>query len=147
MANEATMAWVEAARADDWSVVVPEEGWTVAVVCRHIAQGYVDMARWLGEMANGDGVRDTAADVDERNVVNARAWSEVTRGEVITLLAGNAVQLADVLGALRDADLEQRAPFGPAGGAVFAVAELAQQAAQHPQVHLAHAKAAVSALG
>ncbi len=96
-------------------------------------------------MAYGQGVRDTAADVDARNARNARTWAEVAPRATATLLARNGAHLAVVLGGLRDEDLARRAPFGPAAGALFAVADLAPQAARHPSEHLAHARSAIAA--
>lgn len=146
-ANDAAIAFAESCSESQWRTVVPGEEWTVGVVLHHVAEGHAQGARWLRSMAAGDGVADTDDDLDRHNVTHAEQWSDVSVADTVALLRENGQRTEVVLRALTDEELDRTAPFGPAGGQLFAVAQLAAVASRHPRGHLAHAQEALDAVG
>jgi DinB superfamily len=138
-ANADAIAFARSCREDEWAVLVPGEEWSVGVVLHHIAEGHGQTTRWLRAMSSGQGVTDTAADIDRANAAHARAAGSVGPSETITLLSERGAELEALLRLLDDDQLDRVAPFGPAGGQVFGTGELAPVAARHTREHLAHA--------
>jgi len=134
------VAFVRTCSPDSWARTVPREDWTVAVVLHHIAESYENSRRRLAAMANGDGVRDTAATIDQANADHAARAGSVTPTETVALLERNGAELEEVLRGLSDEDLDRTAPFGPAGGRTFSPVDLAPVAARHTREHLGHAQ-------
>ena len=143
-ANAEAVAFVLACSDADWQTVVPGEGWTVGVVLHHIAEGHTNGERWLPAMARGEGVTDTASDIDDKNVEHAARAAAVSQAETVELLTENGARLESVLRALSDEDLERVAYFGPAERPMPTKA-LAAVAARHVREHLGHARAAAQA--
>ncbi len=123
---------------------MPGEGWTVGVVLHHIAEGHGHGLRWLDSMARGDGVTDTAEDIDRVNAAHAVRAEAVRPAETLALLESNGARLQEALGRLTDEELDRCAPFGPAGGREMPTEALALVAARHTREHLAHARGAVA---
>jgi hypothetical protein len=94
-------------------------------------------------MSSGQGVPDTAADIDRANAAHAAQAASVGPAETLALLSARGAELEALLRRLDDEELDRTAPFGPAGGQVFASVELAPVAARHTREHLAHARDAV----
>lgn len=141
-ANAEAIAFARRCGAEEWSAAVPGENWSVGVVLHHIAEGHGQTARWLRAMSRGQGVPDTAADIDRANAAHREAAS-IGAAETIALLEASGAELEALLRQLDDEELDRAAPFGPAGGQVFPTAELAPVAARHTREHLAHARGAV----
>ena len=141
-ANAEAVAFARSCSGTAWSLPVPGEGWTVGVVLHHIAEGHRHGLEWLEAMARGDGVAETAADIDRANALHAARAGTVGPAETVDLLEANGARLEALLRSLSDADLDRRAPFGPAGGRMFPTIDLAAVAARHTREHLAHARAA-----
>ncbi len=87
-ANAEAIAFARRCGAEEWSAAVPGENWSVGVVLHHIAEGHGQTARWLRAMSRGQGVPDTAADIDRANAAHARGGVDrrgrddrVARGE------------------------------------------------------------------
>ena len=59
-ANAEAMDFVRRCTAAEWTLTVPGEEWPVGVVLHHIAVGHGHGARWLHDMASGEGVTETA---------------------------------------------------------------------------------------
>jgi DinB superfamily len=146
-ANEAAIVLAESCSESQWRTVVPGEEWTVGVVLHHVAEGHAQGARWLLSMAAGDGVADTGDDIDRHNVTHAEQWSDVSVADTVALLRDNGHRTEALLRALTDEELDRTAPFGPAGGQLFLVEQLAAVASGHPRGHLAHAQKALDASG
>jgi hypothetical protein len=146
-ANDAAIALAESCSDSQWRTVVPGEEWTVGVVLHHVAEGHAQGARWLRSMAAGEGVADTGDDIDRHNVTHAEQWSDVSAADTVALLRDNGQRTEAILRELTDEELDRTAPFGPAGGRLFPVAQLAAVASGHPRGHLAHAKEALDASG
>ena len=66
-ANEAALQFAGSCSDADWNRRVPGEDWTVGVVLHHIAEGHTNGLRWLRSMASGEGVSETAEDIDNAN--------------------------------------------------------------------------------
>jgi hypothetical protein len=146
-ANAEAIAFARSCRADEWATTVPGENWSVGVVLHHIAEGHGQATRWLRAMSSGQGVPESAADIDRANAAHAVEAGSIGAVETLALLEARGAELETVLRQLDDAQLDRTAPFGPAGGQVFPTAELAPVAARHTREHLAHARAAVSRPG
>ena len=142
-ANADALEFARSCTEGEWALTVPGEGWTVGVVLHHIAEGHVHFARWLDDMARGDGVVETAEDVDRANAAHAVRAQAVSLVETVALLDANGDLLGEALRRLSDAELDRTAPFGPAGGRLLLTGELAAVPARHTREHLAHALVAV----
>ena len=119
-ANAEAVAFARTCPEEAWERTVPGEGWTVGVVLHHIAESHGNSGRWVGEMARGDGVRDTAEEIDQANAAHAVRAASVTPAETVAPPEDTGAGLEAVLRALSDEELDRSAPFGPAGGRVFA---------------------------
>ena len=143
-ANADALEFARSCTEGEWALTVPGEGWTVGVVLHHIAEGHAHFARWLDDMAHGDGVAETAADVDRANAAHAVRAQTVSLVETAALLDANGDLLGEALRRLSDAELDRTAPFSPAGGRLLPTGDLAAVPARHTREHLAHARAAVA---
>jgi len=121
----------------EWGLVVPGEGWTVGVVIHHIAEGHAQMLRWLQSMVRGEGVAESAEEIDRANAAHATAAEAAGQVETVVLLANNGARLEQALRMLSDDQLDQHAPFCPAGGQLFSTYELAAVPTRHTRDHLA----------
>jgi hypothetical protein len=146
-ANADAVAFARGCSEDEWAAAVPGEDWSVGVVLHHIAEGHGQTVRWLRAMSSGHGVPDTAEDIDRANAAHAVRAASVGPAETVALLEERGAELEALLRQLDDEELDRSAPFGPAGGHVFASAELAPVAARHTREHLAHARSAVRSHG
>lgn len=142
-ANAAALAFAQACTEREWALSVPGEGWTVGVVLHHIAEGHAHGARWLQDMARGEGVTETAEDIDRVNAAHAVRAEAVGPAETVALLEVNGDVLEEALRGLSDEELDRTAPFGPAGGRRLPTVDLAAVVARHTREHLAHARGAV----
>ncbi|HVT42609.1 MAG TPA: DinB family protein [Acidimicrobiales bacterium] len=143
-ANADAIALAHACGDGDWAVVVPGEEWPVGVVLHHVAEGYAQSLRWIRAMACGEGVPETAEEIDRANAAHAARALGATVDETVALLQSQGVQLEAALRGLTDEELDRTAPFGPAAGRFFATADLAPVTARHAREHVAHARAAMA---
>ncbi len=143
-ANAEAVAFARSCSDTAWALPVPGEGWTVGVVLHHVAEGHEHGREWLAQMARGDGVAETAADIDRANAAHAARAETARPAETVDLLEANGARLEALLRSLSDADLDRSAPFGPADGRMVPTMDLAAVAARHTREHLAHARAAAA---
>ena len=143
-ANEGAVTFARSCSEDAWMRPVPGEEWTVGVVIHHIAESHDSGARWLAGMARGDGVPDTAEEIDRANAAHAVRAASATRAETVALLLDRGDRLEALLRALSDDELDRSAPFGPARGRDFPTIDLAAVPARHTREHVAHARAAAA---
>ena len=141
-ANEDALQFTESCTDADWSRLVPEEGWTVGVVLHHVAEWHAHALDWLGAMTRGDGVPDSAEDVDRINAAHAARAASVGQVETAALLTNNGARMEQALRALSDQELDRLAPFGPAGGRPLPSSDLAAVPARHIREHLSSARRA-----
>jgi hypothetical protein len=142
-ANAEAIAFARGCSPDEWQAAVPGEDWPVGIVLHHIAEGHGQASRWLQSMSGGEGVPETAEDIDRANAAHAVRAKSVSPGETIALLEIRGAELEALLRRLNDQQLDRSASFGPAGGQVFACADLAPVTARHTREHLAHARSAL----
>jgi uncharacterized damage-inducible protein DinB len=142
-ANGEAIAFARSCSEADWALPVPGEGWTVGVVLHHIAEGHSHAYHWLRAMASGEGVAESAEDIDRANAEHAVRAEDADSDETVALLEEKGARLVLTLRKLSDEDLARTAPFGPAGGRMLPTADLAPVAARHTREHLAHARSAV----
>jgi hypothetical protein len=142
--NEEAVTFARSCSEEAWMRPVPGEEWTVGVVIHHIAESHDSGARWLAGMARGDGVPDTAEEIDRVNAAHAVRAASATPAETVALLLDLGARLEALLRALSDDELDHSAPFGPAGGRAFPTIDLAAVPARHTREHLAHARAAAA---
>jgi hypothetical protein len=95
-------------------------------------------------MARGEGVTETAEQIDRANAAHAARTEGVRPAETLVLLESKAAELEATLRALTDEELDRCAPFGPAGGRELPTRDLAVVAARHAREHLAHAQSAAN---
>jgi len=138
------LGFVRSCSKEQWLLTVPGEGWTVGVVLHHVAEGHAQGRRWLEAMVRGDGVADTAEEIDRINAAHAVRAEGIGTAETLVLLESNGAELETTLRALTDEALDRGAPFGPAGGRVLPTVDLAVVTARHAREHLAHARGAVN---
>jgi hypothetical protein len=143
-ANAEVLAFVRSCSDEQWVLTVPGEGWRVGVVLHHIAEGHGQGLHWLESMARGDGVTDTADEIDRANAAHATRAQDVRPAETIVLLESNGAELEAALRALTDEELDRCAPFGPAGGRELRTVDFAMVAPRHAREHLAHARGALN---
>jgi hypothetical protein len=143
-ANSEVVAFVRSCSDGEWLVTVPGEDWTVGVVLHHIAEGHGQGLRWLDSMVRGEGVSDTADEIDRVNAAHAVRAEGIGPAETLALLEANGARLEAALRALTDQDLDRSARFGPAGGRELPTSDLARVTARHAREHLAHARGAVT---
>jgi hypothetical protein len=143
-ANAEVIAFASACSREQWTTVVQGEEWTVGVVLHHVAEGHAQGMKWLALMAAGTDVTDSAEDIDRHNIEHAERCQAmaVDVAQTVALLEENGARLEAMLRDLTEQQLEQTAPFGPAGGQALPTWQLAAVAARHPREHLAHARAA-----
>ncbi len=75
---------------------VPGEEWTVGVVLDHIAESHGKSEHWLDEMARGEGVPDTAEEIDRANAAHAVRAASVTPAETVAHLTETGHSPRDV---------------------------------------------------
>jgi len=138
-ANADALEFARSCSKGEWATTVPGEGWTVGVVLHHIAEGHAHFASWLDDMTSGEGVAETAEDVDRANAAHAARAEIVSPAETVALLEANGALLSEALRRLSDVDLDRMAPFAPAGGRLVTTGDLAAVPARHVREHLAHA--------
>lgn len=142
-ANAEVIAFAASCSGEQWLTVVPGEDWAVGVVLHHVAEGHAQAVRWLRSMARGEAVTDTSDDIDSHNEEHAERCAGIAAAETVALLEEKGAQLEALLRRFTDEELEQTAPFGPAGGRPLPVSQLAAVAASHARGHLDHAREAV----
>jgi uncharacterized damage-inducible protein DinB len=143
-ANEEALVFARSCSDEQWALTVPGEGWTVGVVLHHIAEGHAHVLRWIGDMASGRGVSDTAAEIDKENAAHAVRAESAGPAETLALLQTAGSRLEEALRGLSDAELDRNSAFGPAGGRGLPTEQLAAVSARHTREHLVHVRGAVA---
>jgi hypothetical protein len=143
-ANEEALHFAGSCSDADWKRRVQGDGWTVGVVLHHVAEGHGLMLRWLRGMASGEGVPESADDIDRGNAEHARRAESIGQVETAILLANNGALIEQALRTLSDGDLDHTAPFGPAGGRTMATHDVAAVPARHVRDHLDRAREAIA---
>jgi hypothetical protein len=142
--NQEVIAFARSCSDEQWQTIVPGEAWPVSVVIHHIAEGHAGAREWLETMVRGDAVTTTIDEIDDRNLVHATQFADVTIDEAVALLESNGALMESLLRNLDDEDLDRTAPFGPADGRSLPVEQMAVVTAGHARGHLASAREAIA---
>jgi hypothetical protein len=110
VANVVTV--VDRCTDEEWRMVCPAEGWSVAVVADHIAVYMLIQRDWIGKLANDQPmVPFTMRAIDAFNAWRAEDHAGATRSEVLTLLDHNQAIARDFVLSLTDEQLHRSRPF------------------------------------
>ena len=96
-ANAEAIAFARSCSEAEWALPVPGEGWTVGVVLHHIAEGHSHAYHWLRAMASGEGVTETAEDIDRANAEHAVRAEDAGSAETVALLEEKGARLEQML--------------------------------------------------
>ena len=141
-ANAEVVAFARSCGEDEWALPVPGEEWTVGVVLHHIAEGTGTACAGWRRWPRGDGVAETAADIDRANAAHAVRPGRSGRPRPSPSSRRTAPGSKRVLRSLSDEELDRRRPSARPAGRIFPTVDLAAVAARHTREHLAHARAA-----
>jgi hypothetical protein len=83
------LGFVRSCSKEQWLLTVPGESWTVGVVLHHVAEGHEQGRRWLEAMVRGDGMADTAEEIDRVNAAHAVRAERIGPAETLVLLESN----------------------------------------------------------
>jgi hypothetical protein len=143
-AIEAAIEFCRTCSDDDWQAITPAEGWPVAATVRHIAEGGRLLINFAAQMAAGNDVTTTMAEVDAWNAAELPGWSLTTRSEAIALLQASGSAAAAAVRTYTDEQLA-----GEHGFAIYGqprtVARMATGFALHTAEHLASIRMATTA--
>lgn len=136
--NGEMIAFAEGCDEATWQTLVPEEQRTVGVVIHHVVSAYPVVGGWITSLAAGQPVAITREQIDHLNDRHKERFAHPDRGEVVTLLRSNGAAASEFIRSLDDAQLDGKAPFGPAGGRPLSAARVAEEVyIGHPSGHLA----------
>lgn len=141
--NAEVVAVVSDCPAESWSALTESEGWTVAAVATHIADGYGAVAGWSAALAAGQAVATTLADINGANAEAAPRNASRAPDDVVALLQRRAARLATQIRSYSDAQLATAAPFAEAHGDVSVERILAGLLMRHTRTHLASIRATI----
>jgi DinB superfamily len=122
---------------------VEGEGWPVAVVMHHVAEGQRQMLGWLDHARRGEAITKTASEIDDDNARHARDCAHVTRADTVASLERHGGALARSIRDLSADELATSVSFGPANAMAVTVGDLVPVAARHSRTHLAAARTAL----
>ncbi|MBF6591725.1 MAG: DinB family protein [Ktedonobacterales bacterium] len=146
--NTQVIALVEGCTEEQWRAECPGEGRSVAVVAHHIAAAYPEIVTWMVNLAAGQPVTMTMAQVDQLNARHAAHFAHCTQAEVADLLRRNGADAVAVVGGLSDEQLDRAAPAAIAGGQTVSAAQLAKHGLSgHTKGHLTTLRTALSPQG
>jgi PhnB protein len=93
----------------DWKRVTAGEGWPVGVTAHHAAEALEPISQMIRAVAAGQPIEGfTMERLDAMNAQHARDFAGCTKQETIELLRRGAVQAAQAVRALSDADLARK---------------------------------------
>jgi hypothetical protein len=113
--NREAITLAESLTAQQWQQVCPGEGWTVGVALHHIAVSYTGIADWVVRLAQQKPVRTSHDQINDINEKHAAEQDGYTREVTLALLQANGGVAAHAVRHLEDAQLDNSAPFLPAG--------------------------------
>lgn len=92
---------------EQWTLLCPNESWPVGYVAHHIGQGFARPAGWIEQALAGDDPFDFTWDATHE--LNARRRQRLglpSKDEALTFLRLSALNFAELVGSLSDAQLE-----------------------------------------
>lgn len=135
--------FVESCDDRQWAMTTSSEGWTVAALSHHVADGFAAAEDWIEHFRGGQDVPGTPDTHNAGNAQHAARYARVTRQEVVELAQRNGAALAATIRRLGPEDLEKGGAHGPAGGAHLTVADIIGATDRHTLRHLAGARESI----
>jgi hypothetical protein len=111
-ANAEAIAFAESCPEASWTATCVNDGRTVAAVVRHVGGAYIAHARLVQAVADGAPIPAPFTDwavINQGNDISAAKYAHADRGETIASLRRNGANLASVIRALTDAQLDRTA--------------------------------------
>ncbi|HEY8741221.1 MAG TPA: DinB family protein [Candidatus Dormibacteraeota bacterium] len=127
-----------------WQATSVTEGWTVAALTHHVADGFALGEDWIERFRGGTDVPGTAATLDAANAEHANTYARVSREQVIELAQPNGAALAATIRHLGPQELSSGGAHGPADGIHLTVADVLGATDRHSRRHLASAREAIA---
>ena len=126
-----------------WTAVTVGEGWPVAVVTRHIADGYSMCTHWVSCAVAGTPIGTTMDWIHAQNDDVVARYGTTTREESLAALAASWAELETLLSGLQDEDLRRAVRFPVAGEEAEADSEFyIKNTIRHTAGHLQSLRAA-----
>lgn len=136
--NQEVIALTESLTDQQWDQVCLAEGWPVGVALHHIAVAYTGIADWVIRLAEQKPVTTSHDQINDINHTHAADQVGYTREVTLGLLKANGAVAALAVRQLEDAQLDNSAPFLPAGeGKTRSCRQIIEHVLiGHPQEHL-----------
>ena len=142
-ANRDLLAFLASVEEEQWRMTGTAEGWPVAALAYHIADGYRIHLRWLDHMRKGEPVPGTPADLDAENARTVADAEEMSAEVVMSALETGGRLLAAYVRGLEPDELTVSVPHGPLGGDDTSVDFMLDIASWHVREHLRSLRRAV----
>lgn len=113
--NREVIALVEGLTGPQWQQICPGENWSIGVALHHIAVSYTGIADWVVRLAQQKPIRTSHDQINDINGQHAAGVEDYTREITLALLEANGAAAGQVVRQLEDAQLDNSAPFLPAG--------------------------------
>lgn len=147
--NAAVIAFARECPEAMWTAACVNDGRTVAAVVRHVGGAYIAHARLVQAVADGAPIPAPFTDwetIHRGNDIAAQRYAAADRVETVASLERNGANLAAVIRALTDAQLDNAAVVPIFGDAPISTAELLSTIViPHADGHLADLRATVAA--
>ncbi len=143
--SQEVITFTENCSEDDWRLITEDEGWSVGVVCRHIARGFEVHPQLVRRAATGQPMPTeyTWDAVHESNAQQAREWADCTKGETLALLRYHSGEAVIVVRQLSNAQLDRTVLFPLAGDEPISTQQIVEAMIDHPRIHLKNIQATV----
>jgi uncharacterized damage-inducible protein DinB len=145
-ANEDLIAAARSCSDENWRRPCPNDGRSVGEVAHHVAEVYPAFAHIVATLKSGEQFSPSASmdDVDRENAEHAQARVTVDRTATLDLLNAGSAEIASLLPALRDEQLDDVA--GNFGGHELRVSQVIEFIViGHTLEHLDSIRAALAA--
>lgn len=113
--NREVIALTEGLTDQQWHQICPGENWTIGVATHHIAVSHTGIADWVVRLAQQKPVRTSHDQINDINGQHAAGQEDYTREVTLALLETNGAVAAQAVRQLEDEQLDNSAPFLPAG--------------------------------
>ncbi len=147
--NAAVIAFAHECPEAMWTAPCANDGRTVAAVTRHVGGAYIAHARLVQAVADGEPIPAPFTDwetIHRGNAVSAQRYAAADRGETVASLERNGTNLAAVIRALTDAQLDNAAVVPIFSDAPISTASMLERIIiPHADGHLTDLRATVAA--
>ena len=113
--NREVIALTESLSDEQWRQICPGEDWPMGVAAHHIAVSHPGIADWAVRLAHEKPVRLSHDQINDINSQHAAGRESYTKEDTLALLEANGKIAAEAIRQLADDQLDNSAPFLPAG--------------------------------